>query len=298
MKYVPNVITRTVGRTVLRTKANSPTILFVAGVVGMGTTVVLACKATMKVEGILTDHEKDMMEIGRMENRANGNLTNRQEEEFRKERQHVSLRTTSRMIRIYTPTAVAGVITIACLTTSHRQLVSRNAQLTAAYVTLQRFLESYRGRVRQEIGEEKERDVYYASTPVTLAEDTPNGPKKVYGSKPGMRSPYSQVFDDSNHNFQESSTYNEHWFRIQEDMLTNKLRAQGHLFLNEVYDRLGLPRTPTGQLCGWAIPHPESDDFVEIKFFPMHDYNGSYMLDFNAAGHVLNQAFGYGNEDL
>lgn len=292
MKYVSKSITRTVGRTVLATKANSPAILFAAGVVGMGTTVFLACKATLHVEDVLVDHEKDMLDIQRIESRSQ----NADVQHFARERQHITLRTTGRLIKLYAPTAVAGVITVTCLTTSHRQLTNRNAQITAAYVGLQRFLESYRGRVREEIGEEKERDVYYAATPVELVQDTPNGPKKIFGSKPGQRSPYSAIFDDNNHNFQESATFNEHFFRIQGEILTNKLRAQGHLFLNEVYDRLGLPRTVTGQQCGWAINHPQSDDFVEIKAIPMHDYHGSYMLDFNVAGHVLNMAFGYGEE--
>lgn len=292
MKYVPKAITRTVGRTVLKTKAHSPAILFGVGIVSMGATIVLAAKATLHVEDVLVDHEKDMLDIQHVETRS----PQGDEEHYKKERQHITLRTTGRLIKLYAPTAVAGVITVTCLTASHRQLTNRNAQITAAYVGLQRFLESYRGRVREEIGADKERDVYYAATPVELVQDTENGPVKYYGTKPGMRSPYACMFDDQNPNFQQNGTFNEHWFRIQSELLTNKLRAQGHLFLNEVYDRLGCPRTPTGQLCGWAIQHPQSDDFVEIRFTPMHDYHGSYMLDFNVAGHVMNMVFGIGDE--
>ena len=58
MKYVPKAVTRTIGLSILRTKKNSPQLLFAAGLVGFGATVVLACKATMKVENVLTDHEK------------------------------------------------------------------------------------------------------------------------------------------------------------------------------------------------------------------------------------------------
>jgi hypothetical protein len=290
--YVPKVVTRTIGRSVLATKAHSPSLLFATGVVGMGATVFLACKATMHLEDVLVDHEKDMLDISRIEARSGQS----QEEHFVQERQHITLRTFGRLSRLYAPTAVSAVITIACLTASHRQLTNRNAQLTAAYVGLQRFLESYRGRVREKIGAEEERNVYYASTPVELVQDTENGPVKYFGSAPGMRSPYAAIFDDKNPNFQESSTFNEHFFRIQSDLMTNKLRAQGHLFLNEVYDRLGCPRTPTGQVCGWAIGDPKSDDFVEIHAFPIHDYHGSFMLDFNVAGHVMNMAFGHGED--
>lgn len=292
MKYVPKSITRTVGRTVLRTKHHSPAILFGAGIVGLGVTIAAACKATLKVEDVLTEHAKEMHDVNRIENSST--LVSR-DENYDQMRRHITMVTSVKLLRLYAPTAVAGVITVTCLTASHRQLTNRNAQLAAAYVGLQRFLEGYRGRVREKVGEEEERGLYYAHTPVELVEDTPNGPRKVFGTKPGHRSPYAQVFDDTNHNFVEGAAYNEHFFRIQSDLMTNRLRAQGHLFLNEVYDRLGLPRTGTGAQCGWIISD-KTDDFVEIIAIPMHDFHGSYMLDFNAAGYIVNMAFGYGEE--
>jgi hypothetical protein len=288
MKYVPKAITRAIGTTALKTQKNSPTLLFVAGVAGFGATVFLACKATMKVESILTDHEKDMLDINRQEYKQNG----AHDGDWDRERRHVTLKTWTRLGKEYAPAAVCGVVSIACLTKSHKILGERNAQLTAAYVGLQKFLESYRGRVRQEIGKEKERDVYYASTPVELVQDTPEGPKKIFGSKPGQRSPYSQIFDDNNSNWQDANEFNLNFIRIQEQLLTDKLRAQGSLMLNEVYDRLDLPRTPTGALCGWVIGHPDSDDFVEIEVVPMHDYHGTLMLDFNVAGMVYDMLSG------
>jgi hypothetical protein len=294
MKYVPKTITRTVGRSVLRTKHHSPALLFGAGIVGLGATVILACRATLKVEEVLTEHAKDMHDINRIENSSN--IRSSDDQDYDQMRRHITVTTSLKLVKLYAPTAVAGVVTVACLTTSHRQLTNRNAQLAAAYVTLQRFLEGYRGRVREAIGEDREKEVYYAATPVELAQDTPNGPKKIYGTAPGQRSPYSQMFDDNNPNFQESATFNEHFFRIQGELLTNKLRSQGHLFLNEVYDRLGLPRTATGSECGWLSGSKNSDDFVDIIAIPMHDFHGSYMLDFNAAGYIVNMAFGYGEE--
>lgn len=294
MKYVPKAITRTVGRTVLKTQKNSPAILFAAGIVGMGATVVLACKATLRVEEVLTSHEKEMLEIGRLERNTNYGRTGAVE--MNRERQQVTLKTTGKLLKLYAPTAVAGVITIACLTTSHRQLTQRNTALTAAYVSLQQFLESYRGRVRKEIGEEKERDVYYASTPAELVQDTPDGPKKIYGSRPIGSSPYSCVFDETKKGiFQDSYEFNVHYIGLQAAKLTDKLRSQGHLFLNDVYNSFYVDHTATGQVCGWFIGHPDSDDFVDISITPLHDGMGSLLLDFNVAGNVY-EMLGDGND--
>ncbi len=289
MKYVPKAITRTVGRSVLRTKQSSPQLLFAAGLLGFGGTVFLACRATLKVEGILVDHQKDMLDINRLERSTSVTSA---EDDYDRERRHVTLRTTARITKLYGPAIGVATISVICLTKSHKILTERNASLTAAYVALQKFLEGYRGRVQQEIGAEKEREVYYGSTPVELVQDTENGPVKYFGTRPGQRSPYSAIFDESNPNFQEAHEFNLSYIRIGEDRLTDKLRSQGHLMLNEVYDWYDLPRTTTGAHCGWMIGHPDSDDFVEVKIIPMQDFHKSLMLDFNVAGEVSSMISG------
>lgn len=289
MKYVPKAITRTVGRTVLKTQKNSPTLLFIAGVGGAVAATVLACRATLKAQHVVEHMQKDIIDVDVV--RARKQV---EQDEARRMEVHIWAIAAKDISKLYAPAVIVGVISMGCLTKSHRQLTQRNAALTAAYVGLQNFLEGYRGRVREALGEEKERDVYYSSTPVELIEDGPNGHKKVYGSAPGQPSPYATYFTDKNLNWQDSAEYNIHFIRIQEGILTDKLRAQGHLFLNEVYDRLGIVdddgamiNTQTGQVCGWFVGAPNSDDFVEIRIMPIHDFQGTLMLDFNAAGNVL-----------
>lgn len=293
MKYVPNAITRAVGRTVLRTQKNSPQLLFAAGLVGFGATVVLACKATLRLEDILVDTQKHVLETDRLKHQKDSAGVRRySDDELNKDKAKIYFDATIQMGKLYAPAIVVGVVSVACLTKSHRILNERNATLTAAYVGLQKFLEDYRGRVREEIGGDRERDVYYASTPVELVEDTDKGPKKVYGSSPKSKSPYSALFDDNNGNWQDAHEFNVNFLRIQEQLLTDKLRAQGSLLLNEVYDRLDMPRTPTGALVGWMIGHPDSDDFVEFDIQPLHDFHGTLMVDFNVAGPVYDMLSG------
>lgn len=281
MKYVPKAITRTAGRTLLKAQKNSPTLLFVAGVGGVVAATVLACRATLKVEDVITNTHDEMTNAEMLRSRNQST-----EHEYNAQKRHIVLNGAFSITKLYGPALVVGVVSIGCLTKSHRQLTQRNAALTAAYVSLQNFLEGYRGRVREAIGEEKERDVYYASTPVELVEDTKDGPKKLYGSKPGQMGPYSVIWDERSSVFQDDPAYNVSLVRIQEQLLTDKLRADGYLFLNDIYKRFDIPATQTGQLCGWMIPHPTSDDFVEIKIIPMRDLNGSVALDFNVAGVV------------
>jgi len=293
MKYVPKSVTRAVGRTVLKTQKNSPTLLFVGGIVGVVGATVLACKATLQVEEVLTEHEKQKMDIGRSMNRPGVSIAT---QEVDIQQRQLMLSTAGKLAKLYAPPVIVMSISIMCLTKSHRILSDRNAQLTAAYVGLQKFLESYRGRVREALGEEREKDVYYASTPVALVEDTPEGPKKVMGSRPIGGSPYSCVFDETKEGlFQDSYEFNLHYIRLRERNLTDKLRSQGYLFLNDVYSVFDVAHTATGQICGWYIGHPDSDDFVEIKPTPLHDGRGSILLDFNVAGNVY-EMLGDGND--
>lgn len=298
MKYVPKSVTRAIGKQVLKSKVHAPQILFVAGLGAVVSGTVLACKATLGVEKVLLDHEKDMLEIGHLEKRTAFNTDNATEKQLQRDRQHVTLRTTGRIMKLYAPAAVTMTVGIVCLTKSHRILTERNATLTAAYVGLQRFLEGYRGRVREKVGEAEEKELYYASTPVELVEDTPNGPKKVFGSSPVGSSPYSCVIDDSKKGvFQDSLDFNRQYVRIQERNLTDKLRAQGYLFLNDCYTRFDVSHTATGQICGWFVGHDSSDDYVEITVTPIHDGRGSIMLDFNVAGNVFEMLEGGDESD-
>ena len=59
---MPNIhlVTRAIGRRSLVFKKNSPTIFFTAGIVGVVTSTVLACRATLKLSDTLDEIQKDV----------------------------------------------------------------------------------------------------------------------------------------------------------------------------------------------------------------------------------------------
>ena len=72
------------------------------------------------------------------------------------------------------------------------------------------------------------------------------------------------------------------------------LQVRGHLFLNEVYDRLGIPRTTIGQLVGWVY----SDENSHVDFgLNLNNENKMFMrgeiatafLTFNVDGIIINK---------
>lgn len=83
----------------------------------------------------------------------------------------------------------------------------------------------------------------------------------------------------------------------QQDYANEKLKARGYLFLNDVYDMLGIPRTKAGQVVGWVYD-PESttsDSYVDFGIFDtrnedfINGYENSILLDFNVDGCILDQ---------
>lgn len=53
--------------------------------------------------------------------------------------------------------------------------------------------------------------------------------------------------------------------------MNDKLRWQGHLFLNEVYDALGMPKTRLGAVMGWSR---KADPDAIVLFSALQDETG------------------------
>ena len=87
------------------------------------------------------------------------------------------------------------------------------------------------------------------------------------------------------------------YLRRQQEFANEMLRSKGHLFLNEVYDILGFPRTKAGQVVGWIYDekNPVGDNYVDFGIYDITDerkrdfingYERSILLDFNVDGNI------------
>lgn len=85
-------------------------------------------------------------------------------------------------------------------------------------------------------------------------------------------------------------------FLLQQERYTNELlKSRGYLFLNEVFDMLGFPRTQVGQICGWVydLENPVGDNFVSFGLYDAANHEdvvcdtNVFRLNFNVAGSIL-----------
>lgn len=111
----------------------------------------------------------------------------------------------------------------------------------------------------------------------------------------GDFSRYAKIFDDSCTRWTKDSEYNKTYLLCQQKYCNDLLRHKGHLFLNEVFDMLGMARTKVGQLVGWIYneENPIGDNFVDFglnherNYHFINGYSSTALLDFNVDGNII-----------
>ena len=115
------------------------------------------------------------------------------------------------------------------------------------------------------------------------------------GKGPRAYSQYARFFDESSPEWSKTPEFNLLFLKGKESYFTNLLQARGHVFLNEVYDELGIPRTQAGQVVGWILGKGH-DNYVSFGIYDLYkdqnrDFvNGvepSILLDFNVDGVIV-----------
>lgn len=299
-RFVPKVVTRNSGRAALIVAKNSPTILFVAGTVGIVGTAVAASKATLRLEEVL---EENLDLRAKARQALDDERINYSVRDYNRDMAILYFRAAGRVVKLYGPTIVLGVATVAALAGSHNILQRRNASLTAAYVALDKGFRAYDARVKQEFGEAKAAELRYGTEETTILEEKAGKDGKIVTKAktvkrvgPEGASIYARFFDEYCPNWKTDPQLNLFFLKCQQTYANDVLHTRGHLFLNEVYDMIGLPRSTAGQIVGWVLS-PDGDNFVDFGLTEgtnerVRDFvngrEGSLLVDFNVDGPVYN----------
>ena len=312
---IMNNITRTLNKAAFKFKKHSPEILVVAGVVGVIGSTVMACKATTKINDILDDTKDQLDKIHeageRLENGETLRLKDGEEytvEQNKKDLTIVYAQTALKFAKLYAPSVIIGGLSITAILTGHNITRKRNIALAAAYTAVDKSFKEYRGRVVERFGEALDKELKYGikskevDEVVTNEDGTESVVKKtvdvVDATNPMNVSEYARFFDDGCAGWTKDPEYNLMFLRDQQRYANDLLKSKGHLFLNEVYDLLGIPRTKAGQIVGWIYDekHPNGDNFVDFGLTDIHNarvrdfvngYERTILLDFNVDGSIL-----------
>ncbi len=297
-------LTRTFNRTGLKLKKRSPEILLAAGVVGVVASGVMACKATLKVEEIIDDAKHKIDTIHEVS--ADPTMAEKySEEDSKKDLAIVYTQTAVKLIKLYGPSVALAGVSLGCMIGSNRILNKRNVALAAAYTAVDKGFKEYRGRVIERFGKELDKELKYGIKAKEIEEVSVDEKGKEVSTKstvevmdPNNYSPYSIIFDDGNAGWDPDPELTKYFLIQQQNWANDRLKAKGHLFLNEVYDMLGAKRTKAGAQVGWVYDekNPVGDNYVDFGIFDIYNpksrdfvngYEKVIVLDFNVDGVIL-----------
>lgn len=280
-----------------RVSKHAPTILSVSASIGVVATSVLAWRAGRTFEDV---EYRNFTRVKACQDRANEIPDEDVPVIERKNRIAFALDAA----RHVAPIIIIGGTTIAMIYFSNSISRKRIAALSAAYLAVQNAFDSYKKKMTETLGKETVEKIVAPNLPnygktaeEILANDDRNDASDVTDAVLSMVrecSPYARVISET------SSTA---WDPNEDYTLMNlteirawanrRLQKKGHLFLNEVFDQLGLSRMKEGAIVGW-LKNGDGDGYVsfgdiESSVYRVPDYerksiHSNVVIDFNVDG--------------
>lgn len=268
-------------------RRHAPTIMTYVGIGGFVATVGLAIRATTKMDEIspkLREQIREAKETGEFADDVIKVTKKERKKAASEQLAKAYVEVAKEAAKIYGPTLAVGTVSILLVLGGHGMMVKRQAQMAALYTALDASYKAYRTRVREELGEEKEHDLYRRPAMRALDETEWDGEEGSdtttidLGSV--LPSPYAKYFDPTSVNWVKEAEYNLMFLRAQEKWANDRLTGIGYLFLNEVYEALGLPRTDAGQIVGWKKQkNGGNDGYVSFGLGNIYDENARAFIN-------------------
>lgn len=292
--------TRLLSSAQYQVKKHSPEILMVAGIAGTVVGTVLACKATTKVSEIIEEKNKAVEDVHTCLEDKEIEYT---EEDSKKDLTIIYAQTGVKLFKLYAPAIGVMALSFASIIAGHKVLKKRNVAIAAAYAAIDKGFKQYRKNVIEEFGEGVDQQMRFGLKSKEVKKKGKDGKTvketEYYidpeGNPLDNISEYARFFDAASENFAKDPEYNMMFLRRQQDYANEMLKARGHLFLNEVYDLLDIPRSKAGQVVGWVYDkngNTKGDNYVDFglyrndqgtrRFVNGLEYN--ILLDFNVDG--------------
>ena len=229
-------------------KKHSPEILVGLGIAGAASSVIFAVKSTPKAMLLLEEKKREL------------NVEKLEAKEI--------IKTAA---PVYIPTAVSFAVSAACIIGASSVNARRNAALTAAYTLSESTMRTYRDKVLETIGEDKEREIRQAAA-IEQQQKTPE-PKTIVVENTA-NSGRMKCFDSLSGRYFLAS-------KNQIDRAVNEfnrqLRDDVRISLNEWYDLIGLDQNKVGDLLGWDIDR----GYIETCYASKLDEDGTPCLVLN-----------------
>jgi hypothetical protein len=291
-------LTRAIGAAKLAMHAKSPTLFVVGGVIAMGAAAVVACRQTVKADGVLEPHTIKLEELKSQEaavvsGREKGSIS-----DIQAEKTQIYINGFTEVAKVYAVPVVMFVGGAVMVFRGHSIMQQRNAALAVAFTTLKRNMDAYRARVIAEQGHEADQRFMSGSKETISTKD--GYPRKIDTRDFDTADDhiYNRVFSQVTSNqWQNDLGANMHFIACQQRFAQQALNKYGYLYLSEVYRSLGIAESSESRICGWKITYlPDGTRNIPIVDFGIdkplsNDWKYSaeraVYLDFNCQGLIV-----------
>ena len=308
---IVETMTRAASKCGYKLKKASPTIMIVGAAIGGVTATVLACKATIKAQDIMTEHYAQDESIHTAKKLSEGETYT--EKDYKSDITTTYVQTGLKLAKVYAPAVTLGAVSLGCMFGSNHIMSKRNASLTAAYIALDKAFEEYKSRVSDRFGSRVQEELEHNIKAVELESKSTNEQgveetiKEYKDIAMQHTSPYTCIFDETVDTWQPDNMLNRNYLFLMEQAANKRLRIQGHLFLNDVLASLGTHggvtmKTPEGQIVGWIYDPNDPTRQSHVDFGVTNYVEGdealnsfinggerSVMLRFNCDGPIIDK---------
>ena len=299
-------------------KKNSPELLVVTGTIAFVATLWSMHKTTLKTKDIVDKANeeitviKETKELRQVDGTDNIEYTEEDKAEDIKKVKRISA---GKIVKAAAPTVLLAIGTLGCFFGADYIRRQRHAALFAAAEMTLHSYNNYRKGVIDRYGPEVDKELKYKlfkDTEEVEETDQKTGKKKTVKKKVTRTnydgySDFARVFDEFNEEYNKNIFYSNKEgkdvpyglknleFVIEMEKAANqKLRKQGNLTINEVYEMLRFDKVPAGSVAGWIFDINDKTclddchvdfgifdkDTAELKAIMLGNEK-SFVLDFN-----------------
>lgn len=246
-----------------------------AGIGCFAVSVVASARAAIKSKRIMDEYNEGASRIAACEHRGTiimetadkqQEMVQYTSENAKKDMRTLKMRTAGKLALTWTPCALGFAAGTGLVLRSHHVMVKSNLGLAAALKTAESALDEYRHRVADRYGEEAERNLYNGTEMVEVkTKEKVNGKMKTVTNMVENRwgwplSKYARIvgrdYVERDADWDRSSNdYNHRRVKTVEEFVKNKLRKQGYVRWNEIYEAVGLKKCDDGDVFGLRSIH-------------------------------------------
>lgn len=276
MKFKIN--SRSFRRLKIKAVKASPTLLIVGSAVAGVAATVTACRSTIKAIDIYNDHKINREKIEEVwEDAQTGESYAREytEDDYHHDVRQSNLKLCGNMLKTYALPISLSLVSISMGFGSHMMMRKQVATLTGSVISLSEALKQYRNNVIERYGKDIDNELSNNIKEIEI-EDPETGEKKKVKKSIDNKNPYSFWYgpeyidkhgqrckniywtNDAQYNLQQLTVFLSH--------VNELLKTKEILFINDVLDIFGFPKTEIGATNGWI--------------YDPSDYRSSCYIDF------------------